>query len=173
MEDRDIRLKSLLREFCEKAPYERTKRFLSCLPKSLEFVEIPNTPADPVVVREMRADFEWVVRREVYRYVARHYPGLLRRIGASPLSIEEMKEKGCSPRRGAEKKLLGSSLDHLVSLHLGGTNALENLCILPIHVNLHKNKLERFQLEQGNPPQIFTFMPRMINGQRAMVAIFK
>jgi hypothetical protein len=137
---------------------------LSHLPASLELVEMNYICASKADIQNNRTAFNRDVKPEFLKYLAENNAAELSVMGLNMHAIARMLE-GDMPEniRGQQ---LNVSVDHILSLHFGGTNAFENLALLPMQLNALKDKLETLQLEKDKKQgTLITIMPKRMNGK--------
>ncbi len=147
--------------------------FAAKLPPSLEFVQIPLQCADPIEVARLRRKFSKASRRRtLYRLLGDTCTLQLQAMGISNAQIDRMVYDGLRPQDPSGAPL-DFTIDHMLSLSLGGTNQFHNLCLLPGKLNHLKNILERIQITdpRGAARDGFmtTIMPRMVRDCREHV----
>jgi hypothetical protein len=141
---------------------------LSHLPSSLELASIHYKCAPKVDVQNKRSIFNRDVKPVFLKHVAQNYETALVAMGLNPHAITRMLD-GDMPEniRGQQ---LNVSVDHILSLHFGGSNEFNNLALLPIQFNALKDKLETLQLEKDKiEGTLITIMPQQMNGEYAKV----
>ena len=120
------------------------------------------TLENPTVVATRRAAFTKTAKGDFLRYLAEKHEAELAAMGIGTLGIELMKD-GAFPRVVPGEQL-DCSVDHIVSLHLGGTNDIDNLMLVPTRINALKDQLETAQLLKAKPEAIKTIVP--VNGAK-------
>lgn len=151
--------------------------FAASLPPSLEFVQVPLRLADPSDVAKFRKKFSKPSRRRtLYKVLGLSCAPQLQNMGISNPQIDKMVGEGLRPKY-EDGQPLDFTIDHMLSLSLGGTNAFGNVCLLPGKLNHLKNVLERLQIltprGAANDGFLTTIMPRMTGDGREHVPFIK
>lgn len=131
------------------------------LPPALMLGTMPYAPRTPDSVRAERAQFMQQYRPLFLKHVAAAYGPALVAMGLTHEAIAAMADTGDLPRIHAGEQL-DASVDHVHSLHAGGTNDMGNMMLIPARFNALKDKIEQAQLRgQTTPPtDLITILPR-------------
>jgi hypothetical protein len=116
------------------------------LPPSLKKVSKTYQRAKPADVKVTRAHFSKDAKPAFLQYLAQHHIEQLYAMGLNDTAINYM-HNGEMPRNHPGEQL-DVSIDHITSLHFGGTNDFENLMLIPSRINAMKDKLENAQIEK-------------------------
>ncbi len=166
-------LQPLIKHYSDMPRAKDMFNFAANLPLSLEFVEIPLRLANSDHVATLRKRLGKTKRRRtLYQMFGAKCGRLLQAMGITNPEIDKMVEEGLRPKSpGGEP--LDFTIDHMLSLSLGGTNEFANLCLLPGKLNHLKNVLERMQIERprgaAKDGLLTTIMPRMASDHREQV----
>lgn len=166
-------LEPLIRHYSHVPRAKDMFNFAASLPPSLEFVQIPLRLTDTEQVARLRKRFDKASRRRnLYRLLGGLYAPQLQAMGIGNPQIDRMVQEGLRPKSPAGEPL-DFTIDHMLSLSLGGTNEITNLCLLPGKLNHLKNILERLQIERprgaAKDGLLTTIMPRMAGEYREQV----
>jgi len=115
------------------------------LPPSLVWASLPFTPVPSADVQAARARFAATEKARFLVSLAEAHKAALAHMGLGPEAIESMAD-GALPQQPKGVRL-DASVDHIRSLHAGGTNALDNMMLLPLRLNALKNRIERSQAD--------------------------
>jgi hypothetical protein len=148
----------LLRELEGKVPAALFNA-LADLPPSLKLERIAYYRASPDVVRQKRGAFT-TLKGSFLQHMAAHYADELRAMNVSDAGLIAMRDFGMFPENRPGERL-DMSIDHKLSLFLGGSNDFANLMLLPDRLNELKNQLEKCQLDEtvSERREMITILP--------------
>jgi len=150
-------MNDLLKELKGRISEELMAR-LENLPGSLTLKRIPYYRAGEHVLDKRRADFKKHLRADFLRHVGATQETALRNMYLDDETINLMKQDGKISTHDAETAF--ATVDHVLSLNLGGNNDFKNLMLLPQEWNETKNDLEIAQFTNAPQSEIITIVPK-------------
>ncbi len=167
-------LEPLIRHYSDLPRAKDMFNFAAALPPSLEFVQVPIKIIPPSRVRNLRTKFRLApsIKKNFFIWLGTSYATELQSMGIHHFQIDEMVLNGHRPKDPYGQRL-DFTIDHILSLSLGGTNQLPNLCLLSGKINHLKNILEHTQIEDprgaAKDGLLTTIMPRLTGNIRCPV----
>lgn len=130
---------------------------LEKLPASLTLVRLAYYRASKDVVAGRRGAFKARLKSRFLQHVGNTERPKLLAMGMTDKLIERMRLDGEIWTHEPAAALC--TVDHILSLNLGGNNEFSNMVLLPAHYNDLKNRLEAAQFPRGVHDNIITIVP--------------